>query len=205
MKQISPTIMLLTTAITFNGCGFHPLYTAYGTKKNVNLSALLSQIKVIPIESQLGRTVFNILIDRLTPSHKVHCRQRYELSVHLTQRVRNLSIRKDHTASRTNFVILAEYQIKDLETNTPTAVIFSDRAQTTASYDLLEEQYTAVIIEQAARKQAARYLAEVIVNRLAIFFLSSGQLSDRIRTSQIILVQIISLLSSKNTIRHYES
>ncbi|VBB69165.1 hypothetical protein RIEGSTA812A_PEG_638 [invertebrate metagenome] len=129
----------------------------------------LAQIKINPIGDRIGQILRNTLIDRMTP-HGMPKTPRYILSVTLALSTQPLSFRRDNTAARANLLVLASYHLQDV-TQHKHPVVFTDTMRAVTSYHIHDAPYAIVVAEQEAQQQAARQLADGIVERTALYFL----------------------------------
>ena len=148
------------------GCGFRSLYARRGA-----VPEELKRIRILSIGDRIGQILRNTLMDRMTP-HGVPEAPRYALSVTLETLDKKLSLRKDNTPSRTNRTVTAKYHLQDLEQKGSPSVL-ANTAQAVVRYNILEAQYATVVAERDAEGRAARFLADEIVNRLAVHFLNT--------------------------------
>lgn len=155
-----------SAALLLEGCGFKPLY---GTSSVGESAALqLSQVRIRPIADRTGQLLYNKLRDRLNPRGKP-ADPLYLLEVKLEERQDRLLVEEDETTSRVNFILTAQYELKQYGTGT---VLNSGVARTVISYDLQSSQFqfSTVTSEKDVRDRATEQLSEDISTRLAIYF-----------------------------------
>ncbi|KAF0117995.1 MAG: hypothetical protein FD149_945 [Rhodospirillaceae bacterium] len=152
--------------LLLEGCGFRPLYARRG-----DVPAELKQIQIPSIGDRIGQILRNALMDRMTP-HGTPEAPLYALSITLDTVDKEFSLRKDNTPSRINRTVKAKYHVQDLGRK-GSPVVLSDTVQVIVRYNVLDVQYATVVAERDAEGRAARYLADEIVNRLAVHFLNT--------------------------------
>ena len=85
----------------------------------------------------------------------------------LREQRQNLGIRRDETATRANLVISARLEL--IETG-ERKVMLREVMSSTASYNILDNQFATVIAEKDARERALVVLADDVTRRLGLFF-----------------------------------
>ncbi len=80
---------------------------------------------------------------------------------------RDLGIRKDETATRSNLILDATFRIRDVETGKQ---LFRGRAISANSFNILESRFATISSRADAVRRAARALADNIHTRLGIYF-----------------------------------
>lgn len=172
-RQALAAVIGCAGALLLAGCGFQPLY---GTNSvSASAATQLSQVRIRPIANRTGQLLYNKLRDRLNPGGKP-ADPAFILEVQLEERQERLLVERDETTSRINFILRANYELKQYGTGT---VVDSGVAQTTISYDLLGSQYqfSTVTSEKDVRDRAAEQLSEDISTRLAIYFSALNEAS----------------------------
>lgn len=142
------------------GCGFRPLYW----KDSGATSAELGAIKIEPIADRTGQILRNHLLDKLNPSGSPAA-PRYILKVKLTEAKRELAIRVDEVATRANLTFRAAYTLADPGGR----ALNSGTAWSTASYNILRNDFATISSEKNARTRGMIVLSEEIQTRIAIF------------------------------------
>lgn len=154
----------LFLAVPLGACGFEPLYGSRGPTGNTNLD--LSQVRVAPIANRAGQLLYNKLRDRLNSRGKP-TEPTYVLEVKLDEQSQQLLIEPDQTASRSNLVLRADFQLRKIESG---ETLFKGFSQATVGYDVLTSQFSTLSSQQNARDLATRQLSEDISTRLALYF-----------------------------------
>lgn len=156
-------LICLPAALALSGCGFHPLYGKDGGKSSTVPE--LAAIKIDTIADRTGQLVHNALLDRLTPKGKP-AKPKYTLRVTLSESKQSLGILKDETASRSNYVLSANFVLSNMDGS----VLYSSAAGSQASYNILSEHYASTASEKDARDRTAVEIAEAISTQLAAYF-----------------------------------
>jgi LPS-assembly lipoprotein len=149
--------------LSLAGCGFHPLYTE--REQAAAETPELAAIRVLPIKDRIGQQLELALREALNP-HGAVIDTRYQLSVALTVARYDLGILRDASSTRGRVDVVAVFQLLDAKSN---KVVYSTRTQSTSSFNILNDAYSAEVAEEDARTRTVRDLTDDIVARLAIF------------------------------------
>jgi LPS-assembly lipoprotein len=155
----------LLLAAPLGACGFEPLYGDHGGVGG-NTNAALASVRVAPIANRAGQLLYNKLRDRLNPRGKP-VEPTYVLEVKLDEQSQQLLLEPDQTASRTNLVLRAEFQLRRIGSGETLLKGFS---QATVGYDIVTSQFATLTSQQDARDRATKQLSEDISTRLALYF-----------------------------------
>lgn len=157
----------LLAMLTLAGCGFRPLYGTASIPGGAE--SAFGSIRIAPVaptndSDRIGYLLSDAL-DRAihTPGH--HEAARYELKLTLTDERRGLSIQDDSSTTRYNYRLTADWTLTPLGSS---AALASGRAETTASYNVVDSQYATLIARKDAEDRAAREISEQIKLRLAV-------------------------------------
>lgn len=153
----------LPAALALSGCGFHPLYGKEDGKSSTVPD--LASIKIDTIADRTGQLVQSALLDRLTPKGKP-AKPKYHLHVTLSETRQGLGILKDETASRSNYVLIANFVLSNRDGQN----LYSSTASSQASYNILTEHYASTASEKDARDRTAVEIADAITSQLAAYF-----------------------------------
>lgn len=145
------------------GCGFRPLYAP---RDDSAVTAELAAIKVKRIEDRAGQQLRNFLLDRFNPQGQP-ANPKYSLFVELEVSRHDLSIRKDATATRSNLVLIAHYELFGVASGRP---LFRATSQVTTSFNIIRSDFGTISAENAARLRGAREISDDIRTRVAVFF-----------------------------------
>ncbi len=158
-----PGLLMLLLAVV--ACGFQPLYGRDG-ETGVAANDELAKVMVLPIRQRTGQQMHNFLRDRLNPKGQP-VEPSYTLSVKLIERITDLGIQQDATATRAQLTMVAEYALRDMSGET---VLYSGRARSANSYDILEDPYATQVAEFDARERTLETLSDAMKIRLATYF-----------------------------------
>lgn len=154
-------------ALTLSACGFRPLYGTSSIPEGAE--SAFATIRVEPIAAtndsdRVGYLVADALDRTLhTPGHREP--HAYALTVTLTDERRGLAIQDDASVTRYNYRLTAEWTLTPLGATSAAA---QGRAETTASYNVVDSQYATLVARKDAEDRAARDIAEQIKLRLAV-------------------------------------
>jgi LPS-assembly lipoprotein len=154
----------LAAVTALSGCGFRPMYGNTGA--GVPTEERLQSIRVAPMSDRIGQEMHNLMRDRLNPYGQPGS-PAYVLRMQLREQRQNLGIRRDETATRANLVISARLEL--IETG-ERKVMLREVMSSTASYNILDNQFATVIAEKDARERALVVLADDVTRRLGLFF-----------------------------------
>lgn len=161
---MNPRIILLAAvlgaAATLAGCGFRPLYAEGrgGSAEN------LASIRVEPIPDRIGQQLYTLLLARLTP-RGVPARPDYILTVSLREATQDLAQRKDASATRSNLIIQASYNLSSTSRTAPIQI--EGQATSINSYDRVASEFATLAAQEDARARSLRTLADEIRTRIA--------------------------------------
>jgi LPS-assembly lipoprotein len=145
-------------------CGFRPLYA----DRSPVTDAALASVRVEPIANRIGQILANQLRDGFNPTGVI-VPTRYALSIQLQTARREIGIRKDATATRTQFDVVASYQ---LLRNEDRIVLFAGSARATDAFDVIANDYSTTVAEQTSQERAMRVLGLEIQTRIALYLQS---------------------------------
>lgn len=155
------TIILVITLLA--SCGFSPLHK----QNNANHNSVLDLQKVVisPIPERIGQLLRIELFDQLTPYGAPEV-PLYSLDINITETSRNLGVRKDTTATRTDLIVKASFKLIDLSSKKTVVV---GAARSVISYNILDADFATMSVMSDARNRAAKDLATRIRSRLSVF------------------------------------
>jgi LPS-assembly lipoprotein len=158
-------LIVLATALlpALAGCGFHPLYAERGGGGGRS-DPQLASVRIEPIPDRIGQLLAMSLRDGFNPDG-AEMPQRYNLIVRVTTSRRDVGIRKDATATRTQFDVSASYTLTRL---TDKKVILAATSRTTNGFDIVQNEYATVVAEQSSRDTAVRQISSEIQTRVAL-------------------------------------
>ena len=160
------TAAILALSVALGACGFEPLYGV----RNSDMPAELAQVRVDVIADRSGQFLRNLLIDRLNPYGRPD-RPLYALEIALDEEREKLSIRKDEIATRANYVVIAQYRLREAGTGRE---LTRGRARSTNSFNIGQSEFATLSGEADARNRALREIGDEIKIRLGIYFSARG-------------------------------
>ncbi|MGH7006138.1 MAG: LPS assembly lipoprotein LptE, partial [Alphaproteobacteria bacterium] len=152
-------------AMALAGCGYRPLYGDRGAVGGSDVRQRLAEVKIAGIADRRGQLVRNFLLDRMNAQGEP-AQARYVLSVTTAETARTTDSRPDGTATRADLVLGARFSLRDANSD---AIVFVDRTEGVATYNLLTNRYASVASEDEARRRAAEYVADQIALQVALF------------------------------------
>jgi LPS-assembly lipoprotein len=165
MWWFSARFAVVAVAAAIAGCGFEPLYASRSSGGGVLDE--YATVKVAVIADRTGQQLRNELTDLLTPRGTAG-KHKYLLEVELSEAIEELAVDPTGLATRANLRLDGAYRLRDFTSN---AVLLSERASATSSYDLLDTSpFSTVTAQNDVRKRTALRLAQDIRGRLGVFF-----------------------------------
>jgi LPS-assembly lipoprotein len=146
-------------------CGFSPLYAE---REETAEEPGLAAVKVLPIKDRIGQMLEMALRDSFNPRDRAVDTQ-YMLAVTLSVSRYDLGIQRDATATRGRVDVYATIQLKDAKSD---KVIYISRAQSTSTFNILDDAYAAQVAEDDSRTRTVRDLTDEIRTRVALFLRS---------------------------------
>ncbi len=164
--HIASLVVFAAAALLLSGCGYRPVYgersaatTGDGGRAN------LASVKILGIADQRGQLLRNLLLDRMNPRGEPGT-PRYILAVTTSETTRITDSRPDGTATRADIIVLARYNLRDA---TSDLLVFADRTEAVATFNLLTARFASVASEDEARRRAVENLADQIAMQVALF------------------------------------
>jgi LPS-assembly lipoprotein len=159
-RALLPLLLLPLAA-----CGFRPLYAE---REETSNEPALASIKVLPIKDRIGQMLEMSLRESFNP-RGLPVDQRYTLSVTLAVSRFDLGIQRDASATRGRVDVYANLELRDSQSG---KAIYNSRAQSTSSFNILDDAYAAQVAEDDARARTVRDLSDEIRARMALFLRS---------------------------------
>jgi len=158
-------VVALAGVTALAGCGYRPLYGDIGAATGAQPRTQLSAVKIAGIADRRGQLLRNNLLDRMNPQGEP-AQARYVLAVITTETSRITDSRPDGTATRSDLVVSARFTLRDA---TSDAIVFVERTEGVATYNLLTNRFASVASEDEARRRAMEYVADQITTQVALF------------------------------------
>jgi LPS-assembly lipoprotein len=164
--RIASLLAAAGAVLAISGCGYRPVYgersaATMGDSQRTSLAT----IKVLGIADRRGQILRNLLLDRMTPQGEPPT-PRYLLAVTTTEARRFTASRPDGTATRADLIVTARYSLRDA---TSDLVVFSERSEGLATYNLLTARFASVASEDEARRRAVEQIADQMALQIALF------------------------------------
>jgi len=163
-RELTRLFLGAATTIALAGCGFQPLYGP--GINNAEVSTSLASVRVEPLNDRAGQQMHNFLRDRLNPRGQP-ADANYSLQVQLTERLQELGVRRDETATRANLRMEADFALLSIDGQRQ---LMAGQSVSTTSYDILTNPFATTVSEETARERALREVADDIQTRLALYF-----------------------------------
>jgi len=160
-RALLPLLLLLP----LGACGFRPLYAE---REEASSEPALATIKVLPIKDRIGQMLEMSLRESFNP-RGIAADPRYTLSVTLAVSRFDLGIQRDASATRGRVDVYATIQLADAQSG---KAVYNSRAQSTSSFNILDDAYAAQVAEDDARTRTVRDLSDEIRTRMALFLRS---------------------------------
>lgn len=155
-------VLLCCLAAGLAACGFRPLYQVQSSTSGAPSD--LSSIEVAPAQNRLTQQVRNNLLERLTP--RGSSSTRYVLAIGVSEQESGVLVTRSDTVTRYNLVVTTGYILTDKTTGEQ---VLKGQVNSIAAYNVVQNDFSNMTAEQAARANAARELADQIRERLAAY------------------------------------
>lgn len=173
LRSAATALAAFLLALTLLGCGFRPLHQPQPDSLSEGLSGSpapavdrLAGVRVDPLPDRQGQQFHNLLIDRLNPLGQPSA-PAYRLQVDLNQFIEKLALRRDETATRANLILRSSFTLRAAGDD---SVLYSGRAVSINSYNILDQQYPTDVARADALERGLRELSDDITLRLSIYF-----------------------------------
>ncbi|TMJ59974.1 MAG: hypothetical protein E6G81_07585 [Alphaproteobacteria bacterium] len=154
--------LALGALLALPGCGWEPLYA---DRETGPADLELRAIKVDPIAERIGQRLALALRESLNPDG-APAPQRYRLSTLLTVSRADLGLQQTGLGSRGKLDATASITLRDIRTGAP---LLSASSHAVESFDIVANEYAAVVAEDDARTLAVEELRRDIVTQLTLF------------------------------------
>jgi LPS-assembly lipoprotein len=158
---------LMAAALLLAGCGFRPLYGTASIPEGAANAFAAVRIEPIAATNDSDRIGWLVAGALDVALHKpgLSVDAKHVLKVSLTDERRGLAIQDDASITRYNYRLSAEWTLSALGAETALA---QGRAETTASYNVVDSQYGTLVARRDAEDRAAREIAEQIKLKVAV-------------------------------------
>ncbi len=159
--KIAPVLAL---GLLLGACGFRPIN---GTPSNQPAVAeQLAQITIDEIPDRVGQELRNRLIDRFYSDGRP-AKPLYRLVIKLDTSQMTLAVQQDVSASRSEWIVTASYQLFYIPDNT---LVLSGSSRAVPGYNVTYAQYSSFVSEGAAFDRGIVYVGDDIATRIAMYF-----------------------------------
>ena len=172
--SLSNARLILGAALAFAGlglsaCGYTPLYGNTGPSAQV--VGQLASINVSPIPDRVGQMMRTELKRGLSINRPQGPAQ-YQLTVTLSESISQLAIEESAFATRANLHLTSTYS---LVRSSDGFEVTTGSPSTVASYNILSSDFATQTAQADARERAVIGLAQIIKQRLAVYFISGDR------------------------------
>jgi LPS-assembly lipoprotein len=144
------------------GCGFHPLYAPSGPH---DWDPALAAIVVDPIRDRQGQILEQALRESLNPGD-ITVAPRWRLRTLLTVTRVDLGIQRNATATTSEIIVSASYQLSNRNSQIP---IYASSSQAVGDFDEIDDAYATQVAADSARDRALQQIADDMTLRLTLF------------------------------------
>jgi LPS-assembly lipoprotein len=147
-------------------CGYRPMYA--GGARNSAVSRQLAAVRIGIAQDRVGQ-IMRTEIEQEAAAAGRGVAKEYDLTFATSLRSTELGIAKDATATRANITYTVTYTLSRGD-----EMLLRQTVNAIASYNILDDQYAAVVSRESAETRTARDVAQQIVNRLSAWFAEQG-------------------------------
>jgi LPS-assembly lipoprotein len=157
--------VLLALALLLAACGFEPMY---GDRAGAPSPAVqgLAETRIALIADRTGQELRNNLLDRLNPLGQP-ARPRYELAVAVSERLDNLGIARDDSATFGRLTVTASFTLREIASGRP---LYAGQSKWTNGFTKVTSHFANLANEADARSRALREIGEDIRQQLGLHF-----------------------------------
>lgn len=170
MKGFRLVFVAVAAALVLGGCGYRPLYGERAAPGDANVTEQLATVKIAGIADRRGQILRNYLLDRMNPQGEP-ANPRYVLAVAVGETIAITDSRADGTGTRSDINVRARIALRDA---TSDVVVYVDRTQAVATFNLLTARLASVSSEDEARRRAMEQLGDQITTLVALFMNRRG-------------------------------
>lgn len=167
MMRFAAVLVLGTALVSLSACGFRPLYGTASLPQGAEIA--FAGVRIDPIRATNDSDRIGYLVnDAVTEAlHRPGTTApiKHVLKIVLADERRGLAIQDDASITRYNYRLSADWSLMAVGSET---VLASGRAETTASYNVVDQQYATLVARRDAEERAAREVAEQIKVRVAV-------------------------------------
>ncbi len=138
------------------GCGFQPMYGSLSPNTQAGIE--LENIELSIPNTRLGALLHNQLADTIysqgAPAEPAH-----QLAIQIDSFERSTALRIDASTAREIFELQTRFQLTDIESG---EVVYTGARTTTASYDVVDSQFSTLVSKEDAQTRAVRQMSDDI-------------------------------------------
>ena len=157
------TACALALSWPLGGCGWTPLYA---DRETGPADDELRGIKVAPIPERIGQRLELALRNSMNPDG-VSAPQRYILRTTLTAVRSDLGVQSTGIGTRGKLDASATFTLADIKSG---AALLNNSTHVAESFDIVANEYAALVAEDDARTRAVEELRRDMLTRLTLFF-----------------------------------
>lgn len=163
MVRLGVVAMALGGAgLALSSCGFQPIY-AEKTQVNADFGA----VRVATGEGRAAYLVRQAVIDTLG-AERPGVEPQYNLLIGIRESRTGFGLRVNDVATRFEITLAGSYRLVDRRTG---KTVRQGDIQASASFDVTDDVYADIAVEENAKERAADLLAERVERDLSLFFL----------------------------------
>lgn len=152
-------------ALLLHACGFAPTHAPDGAASPAELAGF----EIAHIPDRTGQLLRHELERRFRPRLG---EARHVVSVRVAQRIENLGIRVDETATRSDLILTANFVVREKATG---LVKFGGAVRSVAGYNILKSDFATVHARSKARRQAVDQIADDLFRRVSVWLLQKAR------------------------------
>ncbi|MBM3549405.1 MAG: hypothetical protein FJX54_20905 [Alphaproteobacteria bacterium] len=162
-------VAVIALSLLLAACGFEPMYGERGGAPSPATQAM-AETRIALIPDRIGQELRNQLLDRLTPLGPP-ARPRYELVVSVSERLDNLGIARDDSATFGRLTVTATFTLRDIAGGRP---VYAGQSKWTNGFTKVSSHFANLANEADARSRALREIGEDIRQQIGVHFSKSG-------------------------------
>ena len=159
--KIAPMLVL---GLLLVACGFQPMMATPTNQPAVDEQ--LAQVTIDEIPDRVGQELRNRLIDHFYHDGRP-AKPLYRLVIKLDTSQMTLAVQSDVSASRSEWIVTANYQLYYIPNNT---LVLSGSSRAVPGYNVTYAQYSSFVSENAAFDRGIVYVGDDIATRVGMYF-----------------------------------
>ncbi|MEZ5921803.1 MAG: hypothetical protein R3C60_10680 [Parvularculaceae bacterium] len=149
-------ILALAGVLFLSSCGFHPLYAENEGGGGLRRMALVD----VTAPDAIAPTIRQAFKRRTALGDEAP----YELSISATEQSERLAVQRDSTVTRFNYQLRGSYFL----TERATGKRYTGRVVSSASFNVVNSQYSTLFAEEAAKEKAATQLVDDVERQILL-------------------------------------